>query len=235
MVIKNKETRKRVGKEKKKEDYYNLDIIIPKGNRKFPYAEFYSNFLGPLRLVHKRPELASLVQRVGRVNIDEDVSIRWPVFRKIVRWVSSFGSIGGKFSNFYQRLMVSPFTALLNMGRYKTFILAALNERDALKNSSHSDLSSNWTAIVIKDLYKRLNHFKFEGINQRWTEYHAHLDLANIVSAGDGDADCTISLTAEVLEKLRDGEINPMMAVMGGQIKISGDMGLAMKVQSLMG
>jgi putative sterol carrier protein len=58
---------------------------------------------------------------------------------------------------------------------------------------------------------------------------------SNIVSAGDEDADCTISLSAEVLEKLRDGGINPMMAVMGGQIKISGDMGLAMKVQSLMG
>lgn len=57
----------------------------------------------------------------------------------------------------------------------------------------------------------------------------------NTVSASDGQADCTISLTAEVLKKLRDGEINPMMAVMGGQIKISGDMGLAMKVQSLMG
>ena len=57
----------------------------------------------------------------------------------------------------------------------------------------------------------------------------------NTVIASDGEADCTISLTAEVLEKLRDGEINPMMAVMGGQIKISGDMGLAMKVQSLMG
>ncbi|MDA9572151.1 SCP2 sterol-binding domain-containing protein [Flavobacteriaceae bacterium] len=57
----------------------------------------------------------------------------------------------------------------------------------------------------------------------------------NTVSASDGEADCTISLTAEVLQKLRDGDINPMMAVMGGQIKISGDMGLAMKVQSLMG
>ena len=56
----------------------------------------------------------------------------------------------------------------------------------------------------------------------------------NTVSASSDDADCTISLTAEVLEKLRDGEINPMMAVMGGQIKITGDMGLAMKVQSLM-
>jgi putative sterol carrier protein len=56
----------------------------------------------------------------------------------------------------------------------------------------------------------------------------------NTVSASNDDAECTISLTAEVLEKLRDGEINPMMAVMGGQIKITGDMGLAMKVQSLM-
>jgi len=57
----------------------------------------------------------------------------------------------------------------------------------------------------------------------------------NTVQASDSEADCKISLTAEVLEKLRDGDINPMMAVMGGQIKISGDMGLAMKVQSLMG
>lgn len=58
---------------------------------------------------------------------------------------------------------------------------------------------------------------------------------ANTVKASEDAADCTISLTAEVLQKLRDGDINPMMAVMGGQIKISGDMGLAMKVQSLMG
>ena len=58
---------------------------------------------------------------------------------------------------------------------------------------------------------------------------------SNTVLASDAEADCTISLTAEVLQKLRDGELNPMMAVMGGQIKITGDMGLAMKVQSLMG
>ena len=57
----------------------------------------------------------------------------------------------------------------------------------------------------------------------------------NIVSMSDEESDCTIEVSTEVLEKLRDGEINPMMAVMGGQIKISGDMGLAMKVQSLIG
>ena len=57
----------------------------------------------------------------------------------------------------------------------------------------------------------------------------------NIVSMDDMDSECTITVSTEVLEKLRDGELNPMMAVMGGQIKIDGDMGLAMKVQSLMG
>ena len=56
----------------------------------------------------------------------------------------------------------------------------------------------------------------------------------NVVTMGDGEADCTITASADVLKQLRDGDLNPMMAVMGGKIKIAGDMGLAMKVQSLM-
>ena len=57
----------------------------------------------------------------------------------------------------------------------------------------------------------------------------------NIVSAEDRDADCTITTSVETLQKLQAGELNPMMAVMGGKIKISGDMGLAMKLQNLVG
>ncbi len=56
----------------------------------------------------------------------------------------------------------------------------------------------------------------------------------NVVSGEDKEADCTISTTLENLMKLRSGELNPMMAVMGGKVKISGDMGLAMKLQSLL-
>lgn len=55
----------------------------------------------------------------------------------------------------------------------------------------------------------------------------------NTVSAEDKDADCTISTSFETLQKLQSGDLNPMMAVMGGKIKISGDMGLAMKLQNL--
>lgn len=55
----------------------------------------------------------------------------------------------------------------------------------------------------------------------------------NVVSNRDEEADCTVTTSVETLQQLRDGDLNPMMAVMGGKIKIKGDMGLAMKLQSL--
>lgn len=57
---------------------------------------------------------------------------------------------------------------------------------------------------------------------------------ANVVTMSDEEADCTITATAETIQKLRKGDLNPMMAVMTGKLKIKGDMGLAMKLQSLL-
>ena len=54
----------------------------------------------------------------------------------------------------------------------------------------------------------------------------------NEVSREDREAACTISTSAETFTKLQDGSLNPMMAVMSGQVKIKGDMGLAMKLQA---
>jgi putative sterol carrier protein len=56
---------------------------------------------------------------------------------------------------------------------------------------------------------------------------------SNKVSQENGDADCTISTSVETLMKMKSGELNPMMAAMSGKVKISGDMSLAMKLQSL--
>ena len=56
----------------------------------------------------------------------------------------------------------------------------------------------------------------------------------NTLSFEDGDADCTISTSLETLMKMKSGDVNPMMAVMSGKVKISGDMGLAMKLQGMM-
>jgi putative sterol carrier protein len=55
----------------------------------------------------------------------------------------------------------------------------------------------------------------------------------NVVSQDDVDAACTISTDADTFLQLKNGELNPMMAVMSGKVKIKGDMGLAMKLQSL--
>lgn len=56
----------------------------------------------------------------------------------------------------------------------------------------------------------------------------------NVVSQDDKEADCTITTSVDTLMKLKSGDLNPMMAVMGGKIKIKGDMGLAMKLQTLL-
>lgn len=58
---------------------------------------------------------------------------------------------------------------------------------------------------------------------------------SNDVSTENKDADCTITTTVDVLNQLRKGELNPMGAVMSGKVKIDGSMGLAMKLQSLLG
>ncbi|MFY0308389.1 SCP2 sterol-binding domain-containing protein [Leisingera sp. D0M16] len=49
----------------------------------------------------------------------------------------------------------------------------------------------------------------------------------------DQDTDCTLCLTAANLQKLLAGKLNPMTAVMMGKIKVSGDMGVAMKLSKL--
>lgn len=56
----------------------------------------------------------------------------------------------------------------------------------------------------------------------------------NVISQEDKEASCTIITSADTLMQLKNGDLNPMMAVMGGKIKIKGDMSLAMKLQSLL-
>ena len=48
------------------------------------------------------------------------------------------------------------------------------------------------------------------------------------------EADCTIRVSAENLEKLIDGSLNPMLAYTLGKLKIDGSMGVAMKVAALL-
>jgi putative sterol carrier protein len=55
----------------------------------------------------------------------------------------------------------------------------------------------------------------------------------NLVSVEDKEANCTLTVSLEEMGKMMAGELNPMMATMMGKMQIKGDMGLAMKLQSL--
>ncbi|NVB37150.1 SCP2 sterol-binding domain-containing protein [Pseudenhygromyxa sp. WMMC2535] len=57
----------------------------------------------------------------------------------------------------------------------------------------------------------------------------------NSVSNEDKDADCTVGVELSDLEAMMAGDLAPTTAFMGGKLKVEGDMGVAMKLQGLMG
>lgn len=54
------------------------------------------------------------------------------------------------------------------------------------------------------------------------------------ISHEDGDADTTFSTSLETFQKILDGTQDPNLAFMMGKLKISGSMGLAMKLNSIL-
>jgi putative sterol carrier protein len=48
-----------------------------------------------------------------------------------------------------------------------------------------------------------------------------------------GEADTTIRISAENLEKLMQGKLDPTMAYMTGKLKVDGKMGVALKLTSM--
>lgn len=55
----------------------------------------------------------------------------------------------------------------------------------------------------------------------------------NVLSTENKDADCLVLVSEENFLALISGDLNPMGAVMTGKVKIKGDMGVAMKLNSL--
>lgn len=73
-------------------------------------------------------------------------------------------------------------------------------------------------------------------INFKFDEGLIHLDdttSPTVVSNEAKEADCTLIISLDNFEKLLSGDLNPMMAFMGGKMKIEGDKGVAMKLASL--
>lgn len=165
--------------------FHNLAAILPKGTRKFPYAEFHAHYVGPLRLMHERPELADMIHRAQTVELDADTSIRHSVLRGSLRAVSRLGPAGQRVADLYERFAVrSHFGALLRYGHWLRFTRALLQERAARKSGADGAVA-DWTTVVLNDLAGSLTKQSFDRVSQRWTDYYGHLDLAAVAAAGD--------------------------------------------------
>lgn len=56
----------------------------------------------------------------------------------------------------------------------------------------------------------------------------------NTVSNENRDADCTVGVALDDLTAMMAGDLAPTTAFMSGKLRVEGDMGVAMKLQSLM-
>jgi len=83
---------------------------------------------------------------------------------------------------------------------------------------------------------------EFAGLNAR-IRFDMGEDGTIAIDAKDGpprladesmEAVCTIRVTAENMEKLMAGTLNPMLAYTLGKLKIDGSLGVAMKVAALL-
>ncbi|MBR9863369.1 SCP2 sterol-binding domain-containing protein [Neptunicoccus cionae] len=52
--------------------------------------------------------------------------------------------------------------------------------------------------------------------------------------AGDEETDCTLTADAETFVGMMDGDVNPTSAFMTGKLAVDGDMGVAMKLGTLL-
>ncbi len=55
------------------------------------------------------------------------------------------------------------------------------------------------------------------------------------ITSDDVEADCTITTDMETFKGMYDKSVSPQAAFMTGKMKIAGDMGIALKLQSVIG
>ena len=108
--------------------------------------------------------------------------------------------------------------------------MAATNAKDVFENHLPGRLKSKpEVASKINSTYKFIITGDTGGT---WV-----VDLTKpggAISAGEGDAKCTITMASNDFVDLMNGKLNPQMAFMSGKLKVAGDMGLALKLGSLL-
>ncbi len=91
-------------------------------------------------------------------------------------------------------------------------------------------------AAIADGIQKNLVGRSFEGSLKFDCGEDGVIVLAdNQATTQDRDTDCTIRISQDNLTKLLTGKLNPMTGVALGKLKVSGNMGVAMKLGQLLG
>ncbi|MFZ5827855.1 MAG: SCP2 sterol-binding domain-containing protein [Bacillota bacterium] len=79
--------------------------------------------------------------------------------------------------------------------------------------------------------------YQFDLTGEGGGTFHAVFtgDSYDIGPGPAADPGCTVTVSAADFEQMVAGKLNATSAFMSGKLKIKGDMGLAMKLQSLLG
>ncbi|NOD84649.1 SCP2 sterol-binding domain-containing protein [Ruegeria sp. HKCCD6119] len=89
---------------------------------------------------------------------------------------------------------------------------------------------------IADEIQKGLNGKTFDGSLKFDCGEDGVIVLADSqASTRDQETDCTIRISQDNLIKLLTGKLNPMTGVALGKLKISGNMGVAMKLGQLLG
>lgn len=88
---------------------------------------------------------------------------------------------------------------------------------------------------ALEILQSKLDGSGFDGsINLAITDEGAiHVD-GETAEISDAEADCTLSADGETLKGVLSGDVDPTSAFMSGKLSVDGDMGVAMKLASIL-
>ena len=116
--------------------------------------------------------------------------------------------------------------------------ILAQSNRNTEGNPSVDALFEKMSSLITEDLVRENNAVFVFYLRDQMLEYYMDLKSPGPGACGRGSpsspADATLTMTLENFNKMFTGNMKPVNAYMTGKLKITGSLGVAMKLENLM-